>query len=64
MQITKYILVTIDFQATYEDASRFLGALEQLPQRVLIKGAELRRDPANLPKINGTVTLRLYQNNS
>jgi hypothetical protein len=64
MQITKYILVTIDFHATYEDAARFLGDLEQLPQRVLVKGAELRRDAPNNPKISGTVTVRLYQNNS
>lgn len=64
LQITKYVLVTIEFQATYENAAKFMGALEQLPQRVLIKGAELRRDSAILPKISGTVTLQVYQNNS
>jgi hypothetical protein len=62
LQISKYILVTIDFQATYENSARFLGALEQMPQRVLIKEAELRRDGGNIPNISGTVTLRLYQN--
>jgi hypothetical protein len=64
LQISKYILVTIDFHATYEDSARFLSALEQMPQRVLIRGAELRRDAPNNPKISGTVTLRVYQNNS
>jgi hypothetical protein len=62
LQISKYILVTIDFEATYENSARFLGALEQMPQRVVIRQAELRRDPGKIPNINGTVTLRLYQN--
>lgn len=64
MQISKYILVTIEFHATYEDTARFLSAVEQMPQRVLIREAQFNRDAANNPKINGTVTMRLYQTNS
>jgi uncharacterized protein YoxC len=64
MGIARYFVLTVDFQATYEHASAFLNALEQLPQRVQINAAELKRDPPSIPKIQGTVTLRLYQKDS
>jgi len=59
--VSNYTLVTIDFRAEYEDVSRFIGAVEKMPQGVLVRSGDLRRDP---PRVAGTIALRVYQKGS
>jgi Tfp pilus assembly protein PilO len=61
MGIASYIDITIEFDAEYEDAARFVEALENRPQRLLIQSLEMRRNP---PRISGRLALRAYQKGS
>lgn len=64
--ITKKVEVSISFQAEYQDSAKFLEALKELRQGVLIRGASFTRGeyPLMRTKISGSVSLRLYQKES
>lgn len=61
LSVMSYTDITIHFRAEYEDAARFMDSVERLPQRAIIRTAELRRNP---PKVEGTLVLRVYQKGS
>lgn len=56
--VPSYTDITIEFQAEYDEAARFMDAVEKLPQRVLIKTAEMGKA---YPKVGGRLILRAYQ---
>ena len=59
--VTEYTIITIDYVADYENAARFMGAIERLPQHVSIGAGEMRREP---PRVAGTLTLHVYRKGS
>jgi hypothetical protein len=62
----KRVEVNIVFQAEYQDAAQFLGALKTLSQHVLVRNTTLNRGdiPAMGSRISGTIALRVYQKDS
>jgi hypothetical protein len=62
----KRVEVSIAFQAEYQDAAQFLGSLDTLSQRVLVKETNLKRGDITTigTKVSGTIALRVYQKDS
>jgi hypothetical protein len=62
----KRVEVSITFQAEYQDAAQFLGALQTLSQHVLVRDTNLNRGdiPTMGARISGTIALRVYQKDS
>jgi hypothetical protein len=61
LSVQRYIDISIDFKADYIDAARFLDSVEKLPQKVLVRSADIRRDK---PQVSGSLHLRIYQKGS
>jgi hypothetical protein len=56
--ITRYLIVTVKFQAEYADAAQFLGSISRLPHAVPVRSLDIHRSP---PMINGTLRLHVYK---
>ena len=56
--ITRYLIVTVKFQAEYADAAQFLGSISRMPHAVPVRSLEIHRSP---PLISGTMRLPVYK---
>jgi Tfp pilus assembly protein PilO len=56
--VTRYLVVSVKFQAEYSDAAQFLGSISRLPHALALRSLELRREP---PLVSGTMRLHVYK---
>ena len=56
--VKRSVMISISFRADYADMARFLGAINKLPQSLIVRTVSLRR--LN-PKLESTVAVQVYQ---